>query len=715
MEKEILNKKREREPEEEICEIPFTIVKNCEFSNNYICLTLNFKSLIILRGISFKKEQIQGTISFSFKSKRIYKTLLNENTDFEFFHFYENIPFFLINIVLQVYNNININGNLQNAFQIFGIKNKEYIKQYSNNSKLVYCNKQSDWINQGRILYGEKICDSNFDKLFEEYEYKEKSNLFRNIMKGDYEESEKLIKTLISKNLFKFNLYNYSIKISKELNYFSEQNKILFRAASEYNTMLKRLGDKNIEEYNLNEIEINTNQNINILNDIIDNNINNINNINTNQMISEYDKMIHMEKIPKARSEHCFALDEENNILYLFGGNNSSSNLNDLWSYNLINKKWELLSENNPNCNIPPPISFPKMIFVKRTKQLLVVGKKNNSQNKNEDKFFIYDTILHKWSVKNFVNEKILNLKEEFQICYDDDNNIIYLIGGRSRTKKRNNNNIDFYKININTNKIENIYENELDITFKDEYSRYGHCLIYDNIKNCIYIFGGYKKNKDKIIPMYRMIKYDISKKKTKEIYHNINYFHFSKSHIEIKPIYGISYFYSKKKRLAFFFGGSEGDFLSNKFIIFNLDKEVLYNIPNPSNDNVLISKRFNSSMIYSDNFNRGFIFGGRLSDPNNNVSDDFYSFQINITSLITKDIVYEKFYYTYIQELIYQNKISDAFNIIKRGNFNEKKINWLLDSMLNCPNNQTEENIKNNRHKLAIFLMNGIKDKINN
>ena len=214
---------------------------------------------------------------------------------------------------------------------------------------------------------------------------------------------------------------------------------------------------------------------------------------------------------------------------------------------------------------------------------------------------------------------------------------------------------------------------------------------------------------------MYRMIKYDISKKKTKEIYHNINYFHFSKSHIEIKPIYGISYFYSKKKRLAFFFGGSEGDFLSNKFIIFNLDKEVLYNIPNPSNDNVLISKRFNSSMIYSDNFNRGFIFGGRLSDPNNNVSDDFYSFQINITSLITKDIVYEKFYYTYIQELIYQNKISDAFNIIKRGNFNEKKINWLLDSMLNCPNNQTEENIKNNRHKLAIFLMNGIKDKINN
>ena len=40
----------------------------------------------------------------------------------------------------------------------------------------------------------------------------------------------------------------------------------------------------------------------------------------------------------------------------------------------------------------------------------------------------------------------------------------------------------------------ENIYEDELDLTFKDDYSRFGHCLIYDNIKNCIYILGGCKK-----------------------------------------------------------------------------------------------------------------------------------------------------------------------------------------------------------------------------
>ena len=86
------------------------------------------------------------------------------------------------------------------------------------------------------------------------------------------------------------------------------------------------------------------------------------------------------------------------------------------------------------------------MIFVKRTKQLLVVGKKNNSQNKNEDKFFIYDIVYKIWCVKYFENEKILNLKEEFQICYDDERNIIYLIGGRTEYKKKNNNNIiDFY------------------------------------------------------------------------------------------------------------------------------------------------------------------------------------------------------------------------------------------------------------------------------
>jgi hypothetical protein len=76
--------------------------------------------------------------------------------------------------------------------------------------------------------------------------------LYREIMKGNYEESEKLIQTLISKNLFKFNIYNHSITIFKEANFFVEQNEILFRAVSEYNTMLKRIGDKKIEEYQLN-------------------------------------------------------------------------------------------------------------------------------------------------------------------------------------------------------------------------------------------------------------------------------------------------------------------------------------------------------------------------------------------------------------------------------------------------------------------------------
>ena len=46
-------------------------------------------------------------------------------------------------------------------------------------------------------------------------------------MNGNYEEAEKLIKSLISKNLFKFNICDYSVKIYKEVNYFIEQNEIL--------------------------------------------------------------------------------------------------------------------------------------------------------------------------------------------------------------------------------------------------------------------------------------------------------------------------------------------------------------------------------------------------------------------------------------------------------------------------------------------------------
>ena len=97
--------------------------------------------------------------------------------------------------------------------------------------------------------------------------------------------------------------------------------------------MLKRIGDKKIEEYQLNQIEINLNPN-NTYNSFIYNNdnINNINNNNNNINLnnndsnnnnnnnnanSEYNKMINKEKSPKARSEHCLALDEENSYIYL--------------------------------------------------------------------------------------------------------------------------------------------------------------------------------------------------------------------------------------------------------------------------------------------------------------------------------------------------------------------------------------------------------------
>jgi hypothetical protein len=285
MNNELLKNKRNRDSEEEILEIPFKIIKNIAITNNYICITLNFKNYIILRGISFKKDYFQGTISFLIKNKRTYKTILNSDFNIEFFHFYDNIPILSINIILQFCNNNNdIIKN--NAFQIYGINNQEIIKNYLNNPKFIFYNRFSDWITQGRIIYGEKICDINFDKLYEDYEYIEKTKLYREIMNGNYEEAEKLIKSLISKNLFKFNICDYSVKIYKEVNYFIEQNEILFKAESEYNSMLKRIGDKNIQ---LNQIEMNLNSN-NEKDNNIENNSNNNNNNNNNNVLKLVNK-----------------------------------------------------------------------------------------------------------------------------------------------------------------------------------------------------------------------------------------------------------------------------------------------------------------------------------------------------------------------------------------------------------------------------------------
>ena len=51
-------------------------------------------------------------------------------------------------------------------------------------------------------------------------------------------------------------------------------------------------------------------------------------------------------RIPQGRMS--FGACIHNNILYMFGGNNSNHKFNDLWKFNLLTKKWSLVRPANP-------------------------------------------------------------------------------------------------------------------------------------------------------------------------------------------------------------------------------------------------------------------------------------------------------------------------------------------------------------------------------
>ena len=50
--------------------------------------------------------------------------------------------------------------------------------------------------------------------------------------------------------------------------------------------------------------------------------------------------------LPEARDDHSYCYDQENEAMYIFGGYVGGGKSNDLWKFNIIEKKWTQLQEN---------------------------------------------------------------------------------------------------------------------------------------------------------------------------------------------------------------------------------------------------------------------------------------------------------------------------------------------------------------------------------
>jgi len=78
---------------------------------------------------------------------------------------------------------------------------------------------------------------------------------------------------------------------------------------------------------------------------------------------------------PPARGGHQLCLDEENGLLYLFGGWDGRVALADFWVYSLTQQRWELLSGNTADEDGPSSRSCHKMAFHPLTGHIYLLGQ----------------------------------------------------------------------------------------------------------------------------------------------------------------------------------------------------------------------------------------------------------------------------------------------------------------------------------------------------
>ncbi|KAI0335160.1 hypothetical protein GY45DRAFT_1317686 [Cubamyces sp. BRFM 1775] len=80
--------------------------------------------------------------------------------------------------------------------------------------------------------------------------------------------------------------------------------------------------------------------------------------------------------VPCRRGGHAMCMDEQNGIIYLFGGWDGQRNLDDFWAYDVAADTWKLLSlATSREKNGPSPRACHKMVFDSKTGSIYLLGR----------------------------------------------------------------------------------------------------------------------------------------------------------------------------------------------------------------------------------------------------------------------------------------------------------------------------------------------------
>ncbi|KAJ2082812.1 hypothetical protein H4R24_001270 [Coemansia sp. RSA 988] len=141
--------------------------------------------------------------------------------------------------------------------------------------------------------------------------------------------------------------------------------------------------------------------------------------------------------MPSPRGGHQMCMDEDNRVAYLFGGWDGTSNLDDLWMFNLDTYKWVCISMNTCEQGGPGPRSCHSMCFDSVHKCIYIMGKYIDHEFRGntclDNDLYCYDTINNEWVVLS-ENTDVMNgpkLIFNTQMVFDPRFHRIYIYGGK--------------------------------------------------------------------------------------------------------------------------------------------------------------------------------------------------------------------------------------------------------------------------------------------
>jgi hypothetical protein len=369
----------------------------------------------------------------------------------------------------------------------------------------------------------------------------------------------------------------------------------------------------------------------------------------------------HLDKGPSARSCHKMVYDHINNRIILYGRYGEDPNeKGGLWEYQTLINKW---SYHPFKSKIHPTQVYDHQMVLDENSQIIYIFGGilvSEREDSNIGKYLgLWKVDLSDYRCENLMNEIVedpfdlkLKTRAGHSMVFNQVDEELIIIGGSKSLKEKKSTFFDLVTYNIKNRTIKEIFhdfskDNGPDVNFSS-------CYFYNQEKNEMYCLGGAFKNEKQESLSNDLWSYNFKEGKWKKSIKSVN------------KEGNYDFILANKNHLNEYFNSS---FYNNAVLSTgtkNSDSNLLV-----SSDTINIPPvRFAHAAVYSTTLNKGFLFGGNPNIKNQYCIrlSDFWTFDLKKkTQLEQADVILCKLYKFYFMELCSENKISDAFNVLSK------------------------------------------------